>query len=77
MKKVLDAATTAATTSGNTSGANNSRGRSRTRGELKLCPHCNKKGTHKPEDCFMLPANTSKKPANFIKVQYVNQKKKE
>ena len=77
MKKVLAAATTAATTCGNTSGGNNARGQSRTRGELKLCPHCNKKGTHKPEDCFMLLTNAAKKPANFIDGRYVNQKKKE
>ena len=77
MKKVLAAATTAATTCGNTGGGNNAGGRSRNRGELKLCPHCNKKGAHKPEDCFMLPANVAKKPSNFIKRRYVNQKKKE
>ena len=81
MKKVPAAATTAATTGGNTGGntseGNNSGGRSRTRGELKLCPNCNKKGTHKPEDCFMLPANAAKKPANLIKGWFVNQKKKE
>ena len=76
MKKVLAAATTAATTSGNTGGGNNSGGRRRTRGEIKLCPHSNKKGTNKPEDCFMLPANAAKKPANFINGRYVNQKKK-
>ena len=77
MKKVLAAATTAATTSGNTGGGNNARGRRKTRGEFKLCPHCNKKGTHKPEDCFMLLANAAKKPAKFINRRYVNQKKKE
>ena len=77
MKKVLAAATTAATTGGNTGGGNNAGGLSRTRGEIKLCPHCNKQGTHQPEDCFMLPANVAKKPANFIEGRYVNQKKKE
>ena len=77
MKKVLAAATTAATTCSNTGGGNNAGGQSRTKGELKLCPNCNKKGTHKPEDCFMLPANASKKPANFIKGRYVKQNKKE
>ena len=72
MKKVLAAATTAALTSSNTGGGrNNSGGKRKTRGELKLCPHCNKKGTHKPEDCFTLPANTAKKPANFIDGRYV------
>ena len=72
IKKVLVAETTAATTSGNTRGGkNNAGGRSRTRGKLKLCPHCNKKGTHKPEDCFKLPANAAKKPANFINGRYV------
>ena len=79
MKKVLAAATPAATAGGNTGGRNNSGGggRHRTRGEFTLCPHCNKKGTHKPEDCFMSPANATKKPANFINGRYVNQKKKE
>ena len=77
MKKVLAAAATAATASGNTNQSNNARGRSRTRGEIKLCPHCNKKGTHKPEDCFMLPANAAKKPISFIDGWHVNQKKKE
>ena len=77
MKKVLAAATTAAMTSRNTGGENNAGGRSRTRGELKLCPHCNKKGTHKPEVCFILPENADKKPENFIDGRYVNQKKKE
>ena len=72
MKKVLAAATAAALTSSNTGGGrNNSGGKSKTRGELKLCPHCSKKGTHKPEDCFTLLANAAKKPANFIDGQYV------
>ena len=78
MKKVLAAATTAARTGGNTGGGNNAvgGGRRKARGEFTLCPHCNKKGTHKPEDCFMLPATVTKKPANFIDGQYVNQKNK-
>ena len=77
MKKVLAAATTAATMGGNTGGGNNAGRWSRTRGELKLCPNCNKKGTHKPEDCFMLPSNAAKKPANFINGRFVTNKKKE
>ena len=77
MKKIMAATTTAATTYGNTGGGSNTGGRSRTRGELKLCPHCNKKGAHKPEDCFVLPENSAEKPANFIDGWYVNQKKKE
>ena len=79
MTKVQVAATTAATTGGNTSGGNNvgGGGRRKAQGELTLCPHFNKKGTHKPEDCFMLPANATKKPANFIDGRYVNQKNKE
>ena len=77
IKRVRAAATTAATTGSNTGGGNNAGGRSRTRGELKLCPNCNKKGTHKPEDCFMLSSNATKKPANFIDEQYVRHNKKE
>ena len=77
MTKVQVAATTAATTGGNTSGGNSAGGRSRTRGDLKLCPSCNKMGTHKPEDCFMLLSNAAKKPANFINGRYVPHKKKE
>ena len=63
MKKVLAAATTAATASSSTGGGTNtgSRGRRKDRGELTLCPHCNKKGMHKPMDCYMLPVNVSKK----------------
>ena len=32
------------------------------------------KREHKPEDCFMLPANATKKPANFIEGWFVNMK---
>ena len=71
MKKFLAVATTAATTGVNTSGGNNTNGRSRTRGDLKICPQCIKKGTQKPEDCFMLLENATKKPANFIDGRYV------
>ena len=72
MKKVLAAETTAALTNSNTGGGrNNDGGRSKTKGELKLSPHCNKKGAHKPEECLVLPANAAKKPANFIDGRYV------
>ncbi len=27
---------------------------------LPLCPHCGKSGKHKPDDCFLLPANEDK-----------------
>ncbi len=44
---------------------------------LSLCTHCQKNGTHKPDDCFALPANAGKKPANFINGRFVHQKKAE
>jgi hypothetical protein len=53
-----------------------SRGR-RIGSNLPLCPHCRKKGKHKPDDCFSLPANAGKKPANFIDVKFVYEKKVE
>jgi len=79
MKKVLAVATTAAKTGSNTGGGLNTGGRGwhKAQGDLTLCPHCKKKGTHKPEDCFMLPANATKIPANFIAGLFVNKKKKE
>jgi hypothetical protein len=79
MKKVLAAATTAAITGSNTGGGNNAGGGGwrKARGELTLCPHCNRKGTHMPEDCLMLPENATKKQTNFIDGRYVNQKRKE
>jgi hypothetical protein len=49
----------------------------KTRSDLPLCPHCKRNRKHKPEDCFSLPANADKKPANFIDRRYVNGKKKE
>jgi hypothetical protein len=44
---------------------------------LPLCPHCGKNGKHKPDDCFLLPANVGKKPANFIDGKFVYEKKVE
>ncbi len=49
----------------------------KTRSDLPLCPYCKRNGKHKPENCFSLPANADKKPANFINGKYVNGKKKE
>ncbi len=49
----------------------------KTRSDLPLCPHCKRNGKHKPDDCFLLPANADKKPTNFINGRYVNGKKKE
>ncbi len=42
---------------------------------LPICPHCGKNGKHKPEDCFLLPANVGKKPANFVDGKFVYEKK--
>jgi hypothetical protein len=44
---------------------------------LPLCPHCGKNGKHKPDDCFLLPENAGKKPANFIDGKFVYEKKVE
>ncbi len=44
---------------------------------LPLCPHCGKNGKHKPDNCFLLPANAGKKPANFIDGKFVYEKKVE
>jgi hypothetical protein len=82
MKKVLVAATTAAATGsgareGDTAKDGGKERWRKTRSDLPLCPHCKRNGKHKPEDCFSLPANTDKKPANFIDGRYVNGKKKE
>ncbi len=82
MKKVLVAATTAAATGSGARGEDTAKdgGKERwrkTRSDLPLCPHCKRNGKHKPEDCFMLPANADKKPDNFIDGRYVNGKKKE
>jgi hypothetical protein len=82
MKKVLAAATTAAATGSGARGEDTAKdgGKERwrkTRSNLPLCPHCKRNGKHKPEDCFSLPANADKKPANFIDGRYVNGKKTE
>jgi hypothetical protein len=82
MKKVLVAATTSAATSSSARGGDTAKdgGKERwrkTSSDLPLCPHCKRNGKHKPEDCFSLPANADKKPANFIGGRYVNGKKKE
>ena len=85
MTKVLAAATAAATAGANTptaatTGAESNGGRRRGRkngSDLSVCPHCGKNGRHKPEDCFSLPANAGKKPANFINGKYVTEKKAE
>ncbi len=71
MKKVLAAATTAAATGRGTREGDTAKdgGKERwrkTRSDLPLCPHCKRNGRHKPEDCFSLPVNGDKKPANFI-----------
>ncbi len=70
MKKVLVAATTAAATGSGARGGDTAKdgGKERwrkTRSDLPLCPHCKRKGKHKPENCFSLPANAFKKPAKF------------
>ncbi len=44
---------------------------------LHLCLHCRKNGKHKPDNCFLLPANAGKKPENFIHRKYVCEKKVE
>ncbi len=44
---------------------------------LPLCPHCGKNGKHKPDNCFLIPANAGKKPANFIDGKFVYEKKVE
>jgi hypothetical protein len=80
MKKVLVAATTAAATGSSARGGDTAKdgGKERwrkTRSDLPLCPCCKRNGKHKPEDCFSLPANADKKPANFINGRYVNGKK--
>jgi hypothetical protein len=82
MKKVLVAATTAAATGSGARGGNTAKdgGKERwhkTRSDLPLCPHCKRNGKHNLEDCFSLPWNADKKPANFINERYVNGKKKE
>ncbi len=82
MKKVLVAATTAAATGSSNRGGDTAKdgGKERwhkTRSDLPLCPHCKRNGKHKPEDCFSLPANADKKPANFIDGRYIIGKKTE
>jgi hypothetical protein len=82
MKKVLAAATTAVATGSGARGGDAAKDGGKecwrkTRSDLPLCPHCKRNGKHKPEDCFSLPANADKKPANFIGGRYVNGKKKE
>jgi hypothetical protein len=82
MKKVLAAAMTAAATGSGTRGGDTAKDEGKehwckTRSDLPLCPHCKRKGKHKPEDCFSLPANADKEPANFIDGRYVNGKKTE
>jgi hypothetical protein len=59
-------------------GAGGGTGRSRGRrngSNLPLCPHCTKIGKHKPDNCFLLPANAGKKPANFFDGKFVYEKK--
>jgi hypothetical protein len=82
MKKVLAAATTAVATGSGARGGDTAKDGGKecwrkTRSDLPLCPHCKRKGKHKPEDCFSLPANADKKLANFINGRYVNGKKTE
>ncbi len=79
MKKVLVAATTSAATGsgareGDTANDGGKEYWRKTRSDLPLCPHCKRNGKHKPEDCFSLPANADKKPANFINGRYFNGK---
>ncbi len=79
MKKILAAATTAATTgSGARRGdtAKDGGKECKTRSDLPLCPNCKRNGKHKPEDCFSLPANADKKPANVIDRRYLNGKRR-
>jgi hypothetical protein len=90
--KVLAAATTAAkvgtsnggggTGGGGTGGVGAGGGRGRWHGckngsDLSLFPHCGKNGKHKPDNCFLLPANAGKKLANFIDGKFVYEKKVE
>ncbi len=92
MAKVLAVATTAAkactsnggggTGGGGTGGVGPGGGTGRSCGcrngsDLPLCPHCGKKGKHKPDNCFSLPANAGKKPENFIDGKFVYEKKVE
>ena len=82
MKKVLVAAMTAVATGSGARGGDTAKDGGKecwrkTRSDLLLCPHCKRNGKHKPEDCFSLPANAEKKPANFINGRYVNGKKME
>jgi hypothetical protein len=81
IKKLLVAATTAAATGSGARGGVTAKdgGKERwckTRSDLPLCPQCKRNGKHKPEDCFSLPANADKMPANFIDGRYVNGEKK-
>jgi hypothetical protein len=71
MKKELVAATTAAATGSSARGGDSAKDGGKkcwrkTRSDLPLYPHCKRNGKHKSEDCFSLPANADKKPANFI-----------
>ena len=81
MKKLVAATTAAATGSGAGGGDTAKNGGKerwrKTRSDLPLCSHCKRNGKHKPEDCFSLPANADKKPANFIDGRYINGKQKE
>ncbi len=83
MAKVLTAATTAVKTgtgNGGGVGAGGSTGGlcgHRDGSNLPLCPHCRKNGKHMPDNCFLLPANACKKPANFIDGKFVYEKKVE
>jgi hypothetical protein len=92
MAKVLTAATTAAKVGtgngGGGTGGSGTRGVGtggstgclhghRNGRDRPLCPHCGKNGKHKPDDCFLLPANAGKKPANFIDGKFVYEKKVE
>jgi hypothetical protein len=92
MAKVLAEAATAAkvgtgngrggTGGGGTRGVDAEGGTGRSHGHknrsnLPLCPHCRKNRKHKPDNCFSLPANAGKKPANFIGRNFVYEKKVE
>jgi hypothetical protein len=92
MAKVLAAATTAAkagtgnggggTGGGDMGGVGTGGGTGHLRGcrngrDLPLCPHCGKNGKHKSDNCFSLPANAGKKPANFIDGKFVYERKVE
>ena len=79
MKKMLAAATATTAAVANSGTGREATagvgGRCKPRSDLPLCPHCKKNINNKPKDCFLLPANADKKPANFIDGRFVNEKK--